>query len=96
MMSDENDEKINVNFKSYKSYFGQYWNGCVFFVLANFAMVGFMVCWLSGDYLVGNWAMQPDQKSRFGFYCGLSFVFAGCTSLFTFFRILLIVYHGWK
>ena len=59
-MVKEQDEVIEITFNTYRQYFMKYWNGCVFFTLGNFSMLGFMLSWMSGDYLVGNWAMHSN------------------------------------
>lgn len=60
MMEDENDEVIDITYKTYLKYFNTYWNGPIFFLSGNLAMVGFMVCSLAQDYLIGDWALKPN------------------------------------
>lgn len=55
MMEDENNEIIKVDWRCYRTYFGRYWRGYTFFLLANLSMIGYMASWMAGDYLVGNW-----------------------------------------
>ena len=96
MMVKEQDEVIEITFGSYYRYFMHYWNGCVFFTLGNLSMICFMICWMSGDYLVGNWALQPDQHKNFNYYCGLSFAFSFATSFFVICRVMVMLYHCWR
>ena len=96
MMENENDEVIDITLATYKKYFGHYWNGTVFFLLGNLAMIGFMMCWLGGDYLIGNWATKPDQQTNFWYYCGLSFVFTISSNVFITMRVIVMLYFQWK
>lgn len=76
-MTDEQDEKISVTFRSYYDYYKNYYGGMKFLSLSLLTMSLFLVSKMSADYLIGHWALQKDQKSNFSFYCGLSFAFAG-------------------
>lgn len=84
--TDEQEEKIVVTTRTYFVYFRDYYGGLLFLVLSVLAMSGFLASKMSADYLVGSWAEQPDQQSRFAFYCGLSFAFVFAQGLFVFFR----------
>lgn len=75
-MTNEQDEKIKVNFAGYYAYFFKFYGGFIFLITSTMLMVCFMLCKLGADYIVGNWATQEDQQSKFWFYCGLSFAFA--------------------
>ena len=50
---------------------------------------------VSGDYLVGSWALAEDQHSRFGYYCGLYFAFTIATSLCVAARVATLQYFSW-
>lgn len=95
MMEDENNEIIKIDWKCYKKYFGRYWNGCTFLVLGNLSMVGYMASWMAGDYLVGNWTTQLDQRTNFKYYASLSLTFAIVTSLCITCRVSVMLYHCW-
>ena len=41
MIKDENDEKLEVNWNTYKRYFGNYFGGCALVILSNLAMTSF-------------------------------------------------------
>lgn len=41
MMEDENKEVINIDWKCYKTYFGKYWRGLPFILLANFFVISY-------------------------------------------------------
>lgn len=75
-MTDEQDEKIVVTMSCYFAYFKNYYGGFRFLFLSIASMSLFLFSKMSADYVVGNWALQPDQRSDFAFYCGLSFAFA--------------------
>lgn len=55
----------------------------------------FIVSKTLGDYLVGNWATAPDQKSRYGFYCGFYFFFATLSSVFVYTRVVTLQWFSW-
>ena len=58
--TNEQDEKIVVTFNSYYSFFTQFYGGLVFFVISISCMVGFILCKMGADYIVGNWAERDD------------------------------------
>lgn len=58
-------------------------------------MVGFILCKMGADYIVGNWAEREDQRSNFWFYAGLSLGFAVAQGLFVLLRALTIQLFGW-
>lgn len=74
--TNEQDEKIAVTLSSYYAYFSRFYGGAIFFVISISCMVGFILCKMGADYIVGNWAERDDQRSKFWFYAGLSMGFA--------------------
>ena len=58
--TNEQDEKIVVTFNSYHSFFTQFYGCLVFFVISISCMVGFILCKMGADYIVGNWAERDD------------------------------------
>lgn len=67
--TDEDDEQILVNFQTYREYFMDYFGGWSFIFLSNFSMIAYIVAKLFSDYLMGNWANDPDQGgAHFLFY----------------------------
>jgi ABC-type multidrug transport system fused ATPase/permease subunit len=95
MMSDENLEDSRVGLDSYKVFLN-YLGGWKFIVLTQVAMIGFTSFKILSDYQVGNWAASPDQSKRFGYYSALTFGYATINSLFTFMRVAVLVFTGWK
>lgn len=71
---------------TYYVYFRDYFGGLKFLCCSFLAMSGWLVSKMGADYVVGNWALQQDQKDRFAFYCGFSFAFVFGQGLFVFFR----------
>jgi hypothetical protein len=39
MIKDENDEKVVINFGTYKHYYRDYFGGCSLIIVINFAMI---------------------------------------------------------
>jgi hypothetical protein len=60
MISDENEEIIEVTFKTYKDYVGKYFGGCCFLLITNFSMQLYTFFTLAADYVIGDWTIQPD------------------------------------
>lgn len=56
IISDENDELIKIDFKSYKRYFMNYYGGWSFIILSQLAMTLFIVSKLANDYMMGAWS----------------------------------------
>jgi hypothetical protein len=74
IMTDENEEKIQISFITYKKWFGRYY-GISFFIVSQLTMFFFTFSRITSDYVIGYWAHNTngDQFSRFWFYTGWSF-----------------------
>lgn len=59
MMSNENDEVIQVNFGTYKRYFLEYYGGWRFVFTSQLAMILFLTSQFMENYIVGAWADDP-------------------------------------
>lgn len=54
-----------------------YYGGWTFIVLSQLAMGGFLVTRLFSDFVIGQWASDPEQgASKFEYYCILCFAMA--------------------
>ena len=58
-------------------------------------MVMFTLTKVYADFLVGSWALAGDQRTRFGYYCGLYFGFSIATSLCIAARVATLQYFSW-
>jgi len=85
--TDENEERINVNFHIWWTYFSKYY-GLSFFICINMACWVMILSRVSADYLIGNWAFNEDQHTRFWFYASLSLVFASTSGFGVLLRAL--------
>ena len=85
MIEDENLEETRVGLPVYRQYL-KYLGGWKFIVFSQGAMIGFTVFKILNDYQVGSWAQSEQQSSNFGYYCGLTFLYATLTSLFVYAR----------
>lgn len=63
--------------------------------MTNVTLVAFIVLKVSGDYLIGQWAISADQHSRFGYYCGTYFFIIGMQSVMVYFRVLSLTYYSY-
>ena len=86
MITNENDERIEVGFGKYREFFMNYYGGCQFIFFSTFSMLLISFLKFGADYLVGSWSLSTDQHSNFKIYCILSFAFAFSQSLFVFCR----------
>jgi ATP-binding cassette subfamily C (CFTR/MRP) protein 1 len=59
MMSNENDEVIQVNFSTYYRYFIEYYGGWRFVFTSQIAMLLFLTSQFLENYIVGSWADDP-------------------------------------
>lgn len=57
--TNENEEESRVTAQVYKRYLG-YAGGFTQFILTNLTMSVFIVLKVSGDYIVGDWAISSD------------------------------------
>ena len=82
IITNENDEKIDVVFSSYTKYFGQYYGAC-FFICAFCAMLIFLFSKIVNDYVIGIWAYNKDgdQDTRYAFYASICFGLTFLTTL---------------
>lgn len=87
IITNENDEKIDVVFSSYKRYFGRYYGTC-FFISAFAAMLVFLASKIVNDYVIGVWAHDEngDQQSRYWFYTSVTLGLTLSTTLGAYFR----------
>lgn len=85
--TDENDEKISVGLDIWWKYFSKYY-GFSFFMAIQFSFVVLIGSRVASDYLVGTWAYQEDQQSKFWYYCSLSMTFASTAGLGVFLRAI--------
>ena len=69
IMTDENEEKIQISFGTYKRWFGQYYGGS-FLLATQAAMLLFAASRIGSDYTIGFWAHNSDgdQFTRYGYY----------------------------
>jgi len=93
-MSDENLEDSRVGLSGYLRFL-TYLGGWRFILLSQGAMFGFTAFKILSDYQVGHWAQSPDQYKYFGYYSGLSFLYATINSIFTFFRSFILLISAW-
>jgi ABC-type multidrug transport system fused ATPase/permease subunit len=59
-------------------------------------MICFTIFKILNDYQIGNWATSDEQSSNFGYYCGLTFIYAILTSFFVFMRSITLQSLGWR
>lgn len=60
MITNEEDEKISVNFGIYKRFFLTYY-GWAWVFLSNLAMVVFTSVTVSSDYITGKWSNEDNK-----------------------------------
>ena len=61
MMTDEDDEIIEVNFGTYKRYVMDFYGGWSFIFMSQFAMILVLCSDLSLEYVIGAWGNDPEQ-----------------------------------
>jgi ABC-type multidrug transport system fused ATPase/permease subunit len=69
MMTDEDDEIIEVNFGTYKRYVMDFYGGWCFIFMSQFAMILVLCSDLTLEYVIGAWGNDPEQAgSEYRFY----------------------------
>lgn len=96
MIKDENEEIIDISFKTYKDYVGKYFGGCAFLLITNFSMQLYAFFSLAADYVVGDWTNSKDQYAQFWYYSELSLIFAVLTALSITLRVGSILWFSLK
>lgn len=62
MTTNENDQKLEVTYKTYQRYIFRYFGGWKFIITSNLAIIAFTQCKLYNDYLLGVWAQHTGQE----------------------------------
>ena len=59
-MTDEDDEKIDVKFKSYFTYYMNYLGGYKLIFTAQILMIMITISRIMGSYIIGDWSNELD------------------------------------
>ena len=59
IITDENEENIQISFSTYKKFFGRYY-GFSFFFCSQSAMFLFIFSRIANDYIIGTWAHDEN------------------------------------
>ena len=98
MISDENDEEITVNFKSYVHYFTHYYGGLPFMLMFNISMIAWSFCKIGGDYYIGRWFQSEpsEQKEQLLYYSLISFGFTFANWFAIFLRCIVFLFSNYR
>ena len=83
-----------MTLRSYSNYIMNFYGGYLFLFCSCFSMTIFMFSKMGADFIIGNWALQPDQLSNFWYYCGFSFAFAFAQGISVFWRAAAFFLFG--
>lgn len=89
MTVDEDEEITRVGLAVYKKYF-QYGGGWTTIAVPMLLMVFFIGAYVISDYMIGAWAVAPDQRTNYWYYFGWLWGSAITMCLFMFLRIYFI------